>query len=106
MLLWTVVGFTGATSALAYAILSQAFPPSMAGRASTSLNLLMFGSAFFIQTGIGLLVAAFPAPEAGGFSPLGHRVAMAVLIVLEAGAIVWLFVAPGRPVDRDAVTRT
>jgi MFS family permease len=95
-----------ATSALAYAVLSQGFPPSMAGRASTSLNLLMFATAFLLQSGIGLVVGTFPAPEGGGFSPHGHRVALAGLVVLEAAAILWLFLARGRPVDRDALSRT
>jgi sugar phosphate permease len=106
IVLWTVVGFTAATSALAYAVLAQGFPPSMAGRASTSLNLLMFATAFLLQSGIGLVVGAFPAPDGGGFSPHGHRVALAGLIVLESAAILWLFLARGRPVDRDALSRT
>jgi hypothetical protein len=78
----------------------------MAGRASTSLNLLMFATAFLLQSGIGLVVGTFPAPEGGGFSPHGHRVALAGLVVLEAAAILWLFLARGRPVDRDALSRT
>ncbi len=104
-LLWTVVGFTASASAIAYAILSQGFPSSMAGRASTSLNLLMFATAFLLQAGIGLVVGAFPAPEAGGFSPHGHRVALAVLIALEAAAILWLFLARGRPAEPVALDR-
>lgn len=104
--LWTLVGFAAAGSALAYAVLSQEFPPSMAGRASTSLNLLMFSTAFLLQSGIGLVVGAFPAPGGGGFSPDGHRVALAGLIVAEAAAIAWLFLAPGRPAGRDGLSRT
>jgi predicted MFS family arabinose efflux permease len=96
LVLWTLFGFAASGSALAYAILSQGFPPSMAGRASTSLNLLMFATAFLLQTGIGMIVGLFPAPEAGGFNPTGHRAALVILIVLEAAAVLWLFAARGR----------
>jgi predicted MFS family arabinose efflux permease len=95
LVLWTLFGFAASGSALAYAILSQGFPPSMAGRASTSLNLMMFATAFLLQTGIGMIVGLFPAPEAGGFNPAGHRAALLILIVLEAAAVVWLFAARG-----------
>jgi len=87
---WVVVGYACTASVIGYAILTQHFPPSMAGRASTSLNVLMFGSAFVLQAGIGWVVEAFPQPAPDAYAPEGHRLALAVVAGLQALGVAWM----------------
>lgn len=53
MLLCGMFGFTGASSSLMYAVVTQYFGMRLAGRATTSLNLTMFMAAFLLQWGWG-----------------------------------------------------
>lgn len=99
-LLWPLFGFLATASILGYAILTQAFPAAMAGRANTALNLIGFTGAFVAQAGLGVVVDAVAA--ATGDPALGHRAALGLILVLTAIAWVW-FVRPGP--DRVLVER-
>lgn len=98
---WVVVGFACSGSVLGYAVLTQHFPPSMAGRASTSLNVLMFGSAFLLQAGIGWAVEAYPQPAPGAYAAEGHRLALAAVAGLQALGLAWM-AWPRRPAGAAA----
>jgi predicted MFS family arabinose efflux permease len=91
--LWPLFGLLGTAAILSYAIVSQAFPVALAGRANTALNLLVFVAAFAAQAGIGAVIDALP-PEAG-FGAAGHRVALAVMLALGTAGYVW-FLWPRR----------
>ncbi len=86
-LCWPVFGFFGTGSILYYAALSQHFPRQIAGRVNTALNLLVFVGAFVLQWGIGVVIDHWSA--GGAFSVTGYRVAFSVLVMLQAGALLW-----------------
>lgn len=72
LLLWIAFGFFGTASTLSYAILSQAFPPGLAGRVNTAFNLLVFIAAFVMQWGLGAVIGLSPWTAAGGYAPVGY----------------------------------
>jgi len=91
--LWPLFGLLGTAAILSYAIVSQAFPVALAGRANTALNLLVFVASFAAQAGIGAVIDALP-PDAG-FGAAGHRVALAIMLALGTAGYVW-FLWPRR----------
>ena len=54
--LWILFGFFGTSGILPYGALSQLFPATLTGRLNTTLNLLVFVTAFCAQWGIGALI--------------------------------------------------
>jgi len=58
---WALFCTTTTVIALAQPSLGMAFPPSLAGRALSAYNLVIFAGVFIIQWGIGLLVDGFAA---------------------------------------------
>ena len=66
-------------------------PRSLTGRASTCLNILVFFGSFVMQAGFGAVVNAFPADVAKASSPVGYRVAFAMMLLLQLpGLVLWL----------------
>ncbi len=64
-----------------------AFPRHMAGRVLTTFNLVMFGGAFTIQWGIGLLADLFSALQ---YSPRNAlTMAFACLVILQLCSLTW-----------------
>jgi len=75
------------------------FPRHMAGRVLTTFNLVMFGGAFSIQWGIGLLADLFAALQ---FNPQAAlTLAFACLVILQLCSLAWFLmrrnVAAGVP---------
>jgi MFS family permease len=99
IVLWTLFGFLATGSILGYAILTQAVPPEMAGRANTAMNLMGFGSAFVAQAGLGVVIEAVAGWT--GDPATGHRAALALLLGLSILAWIW-YVRPGP--DRHAAS--
>jgi hypothetical protein len=89
-LVWLLFGFLGTAGTVNFAILAQAFPASMAGRASTALNLLIFVASFLVQWGIGIIVNHYPA-GGGRYAPEGYALAFGVTTVLQAIGVIWFF---------------
>jgi predicted MFS family arabinose efflux permease len=89
-LVWLLFGFLGTAGTVNFAILAQAFPASMAGRASTALNLLIFVASFLVQWGIGIIVNHYPA-GGGTYAPEGYALAFGVTTVLQAFGVMWFF---------------
>jgi predicted MFS family arabinose efflux permease len=78
---------------LAQPAVAMVFPPSLAGRALSAYNLVVFLGVFVVQWGIGLLVDAFRAaglPEVDAF-----RGAMAVFLASSVMAYGYFLRAPG-----------
>ncbi len=94
--LWVLFGFLGTSAVLTYAILSQAFPPALAGRVNTALNLLVFVLAFVGQWGMGAIVNRWPGPD-GGYAEAGYQWAFG--LALAGQLIGWLWLLARR---RDA----
>lgn len=91
--LWFLLGLVFAVGNLAYALLSAHFPPSMAGRANTALNLCVFVGAFGIQWGYGVSLDVLVAR--GWALADAHRAVVGALVALQVASFAW-FVATGR----------
>jgi len=85
---WVVYPFFASASVMIFAILSQGFPPELAGRVNTAANLLMFVVAFTLQWGIGSIIDSYP-PVPGGFAPEGHRLALLIVVTIQVAALLW-----------------
>jgi predicted MFS family arabinose efflux permease len=90
---WMLFGFFGTSGILPYAVLSQSFPPQLAGRVVTGLNLIVFLAAFAAQWGIGALIDLWPKTAAGGYAPAGYRAALGVMFALQATGMIWFVLA-------------
>lgn len=88
-LLWSVYGFFGGSGVVSYATLNAAFPPHMAGRVSTALTLAIFGSAFFFQMSIGVVVGWWPTSATGFYSAEGHRAAWIIMLAMQLATFAW-----------------
>ncbi|MFZ4790256.1 MAG: MFS transporter [Candidatus Competibacteraceae bacterium] len=91
LLLWIAFGFFGTASTLSYAILSQAFPPGLAGRVNTAFNLLVFIAAFVMQWGLGAVIDLWPRTAAGGYATAGYSTGLGLVVVLQIAALGWLW---------------
>lgn len=87
--LWLLFGFFGTSGILAYAGLSQDFPPQLSGRVNTAINLLVFVAAFVGQWLIGIITGCWPGPSADRLAPTGLRVGFAVMLLAQAVALLW-----------------
>jgi MFS family permease len=66
---------------LIYAIVSKEFPLELSGRVTSTLNLLVFVSAFAVQWGTGLIINLWPV-EAGRYAAAGYATAFGVCLAL------------------------
>ena len=94
-LLWMLFGFIGTTGVIPYPALAMSFPPQLAGRVSTGLNVIVFVGAFAAQWGIGAVIAWFPAAAADRYAPQGYQTSFAVLLALQAACLAWYCLGAG-----------
>jgi len=87
--LWLLFGFCGTACILPYAVLSQAFPKNLAGRANTGLNLLVFVAAFAAQWAIGDIIGLWPQDAAGGYHAIGYRAGFGLILGLQLTTAFW-----------------
>ncbi len=97
---WIMFAFLGTAGILPYAVLSQSFPPHLAGRVNTTLNLMIFTTAFTSQWGIGAIIESWPVSAAGGYDPAGYRVAFGIMLLMQLAAAFWFWRA-GRRLRRN-----
>jgi len=78
-----VFGLTlfGQVQPLVYAILSKEFPLALSGRVISTLNFLVFLSAFAVQWGTGLIINLWPV-VAGRYAPAGYATAFGACAAL------------------------
>lgn len=88
LLWWALLGFGVSANVLGFTALNEGFPRELAGRASTSLNLLMFAGSFAVQWGVGVMADAARV-SAGLSTAAGLRVAFAVVLAFYALALAW-----------------
>lgn len=86
---WMAFGFFGTSGIIPYAALSQRFPPYLAGRVNTGLNVLVFVGAFAAQWGIGAIINQFPTTAVGNYDPAGYRTAFGIMLGLQLMALAW-----------------
>lgn len=86
---WLAFGFLGTSGTVMYAALSQSFPPHLAGRVNTALNLLVFVAAFAAQWGMGQVIALWPqGPQ--GTPPAAFQAAFGMMLGLQGLTLLWL----------------
>ncbi len=86
---WMLFGFFGTAGILPYAALTQSFPPALAGRVITGLNVMVFSASFLAQWGIGTIIDLWPKTASGGYAPDGYRAAFAVMLALQVLGLLW-----------------
>ena len=87
--LLAVYGFTAISASLAYALMTPLFAPEMTGRVITASNVMMFGTSFLFQWGIGAVLRLFPEVD-GRYAAESYAVAFWSLAALQAAAVLWL----------------
>jgi predicted MFS family arabinose efflux permease len=104
--LWFLFGLVGTSGVIPYPAFAQAFPPQLAGRVSTGLNLLIFVGAFALQWGVGAVIGLFPVTATGHYSRQGYQASFALLLILQLACLVWYGAAgrlyPSLKADRTA----
>ena len=88
-LLWITYGAFSSAGTLAYPATAAGFSTALSGRVNTLLNLVAFLGAFCLQWGMGALIDLFLA--SGHTAAIAHRNVFAMLFVLQALALGWLF---------------
>jgi MFS family permease len=83
---------TSVAAIIAYALLTQLVPPAQTGRVATASNVVMFGTSFTIQWGVGAILGLWPGSP-GRFDPEAYRAAFGVLLAAQAAAAAWLLTA-------------
>ena len=99
-LAWGAFAFFGMSTALFFAVLAQAFPPSLGGRVNTALNMLIFVAAFALQWLVGVVLGLWPVEAAAE----AHRAVLTGLLGLHGAALAWL--VGKRAVSTPAVRAT
>jgi len=92
--LWIGLAAVASAGSLVYAALTGVFPPALAGRVNTALNLLVFVIAFAAQWGVGLVINMWPASPTGQYAAEGYSTAFAILLGVEATGLLWLWLMP------------
>jgi MFS family permease len=90
-----VYAFTSISVSLAYALLTPRFPPEMTGRVITASNVLMFGTSFLFQWGIGAVLRLFPA-DGERYADAGYATAFWILVAMQVAVVLWLLPMRGR----------
>ena len=89
-----LVAFAAASieAIIAYTLLTQLVPSAQTGRVTTASNLLLFGTSFAFQWGVGALLGNWPSAQ-GRYDPEGYRVAFGLLLAAQVAAAAWLLTA-------------
>lgn len=95
--LWLLFGLLGSSSMLTYPMLNRYFPRDLTGRVNTSINLLVFATAFLTQWMMGLVIDLWPTTGHGGYQPQGYQVAFGLMLILQVLALIWLVIGLRRP---------
>ncbi len=93
--IWFLFGMTGQVAILAYPWLSAHFGAALSGRSNTAMNLLMFGTAFGVQSLIGAIIDRFPPTLDGGYDPFAYQIGFGVCLTIQLLALLWFL--PARP---------
>ena len=87
--LWLIFGFLGTAGILPFAVLPRRFPSKLTGRVITSINLLIFLTAFIAQWGIGAIINIWPKTAVGGYAVEGYQAAFAVTFGIQFLSLIW-----------------
>lgn len=96
--LWVAYGICSGFGTLGYSLTAAGFPLALAGRATTTYNLMVFAGGFGAQWGMGLLIDLLDRARPSEADAL--RVVFVVLVAMQTLALIWFFVR--RPVPAPA----
>jgi predicted MFS family arabinose efflux permease len=88
-LLVGVLGLAGSGSNLAYVTLGDQFGPALAGRAQTSLNMLLFLAAALIQSGIGWGLDLLNAIGFGADAETRYATVLGLMLGVQVLSVIW-----------------
>jgi hypothetical protein len=83
---------TSIAAVIAYTLLTHLVPAAQTGRVTTASNLLLFGTSFGVQWGVGAILGLWPGAQ-GRYDPEAYRVAFGLLLAAQAAAAAWLLTA-------------
>jgi MFS family permease len=83
---------TSIAAIIAYTLLTQLVPAAQTGRVTTASNLLLFGTSFAVQWGVGAILGQWPGAQ-GRYDPQAYRFAFGLLLAAQAAAAAWLLTA-------------
>jgi MFS family permease len=83
---------TSIAAIIAYTLLTHLVPAAQTGRVTTASNLLLFGTSFGFQWGVGAILGYWPSAQ-GRYDPEAYRVAFGILLAAQAAAAAWLLTA-------------
>ncbi len=75
---------------LIYSILAKEVPLELSGRATSTLNFLVFMGAFAVQWGTGLIISLWPVQE-GRYAAAGYTAAFTACFALTFASYVWMW---------------
>jgi MFS family permease len=96
LLPWALFGFLGACPIQYMPVMVTSFPPSYAGRVTTSSNFVVFLVIFAGQWAMGRVVDLWPR-TAIGYAADGYTWAFGALFILQLAGLAWLLLSRGRP---------
>lgn len=81
----------GAVTGLEFTVVAQSVPPSLTGRASTALNLLIFAGSFVVQAAFGAVIGFWQPDQGGVYPSVAYSVAFTILLAIQLpGIVLWL----------------
>ncbi|HJQ57515.1 MAG TPA: MFS transporter, partial [Vineibacter sp.] len=97
-------GFLGTIAIVYFTPLQQAFPFELSGRATTSMNFIVFPAVLVGQWGQGQILDLWPK-TASGYAPEGYAVTQLVFVALQIVSLLWILLSPARPAIERTATR-
>jgi predicted MFS family arabinose efflux permease len=88
--LWFVFALCGAAGPSGYAAIGQGFPPELAGRVATAINVAMLAMVFLLQNAIGWILDLWPRTDAGGWASAGYAWAFGLTLGLQLASAAWM----------------
>ncbi|MBH5370518.1 MFS transporter [Bradyrhizobium glycinis] len=89
---WSVVAIAGTATVVSFAVIADYFPPELAGRANSALNVLHFGWAFLAQYATGLILEQWSAND-GHRAIQAYQVAFGVNVAAQIAALAWFMLS-------------
>jgi len=86
-------GFFGTSGILSYTALTLGFPKNLSGRVTTSINMMVFVAAFFVQWTIGAIINCWEVTASGNYDPAGYRAGFLTLLCCQLAALAWFWIS-------------
>ena len=101
-LLLILFGFFGTSGILSYTALTLAFPKSLSGRVTTSINMMVFVAAFCVQWAIGAIINCWEITATGNYDPAGYRAGFMAILGCQLLALGWFWIKGNEPLTNPA----